>query len=180
MPSQQFESMMEDFKSRGMILCPLCKGAKSFLVGASYEVCEKCRGEGGIVPPKLKKIYLAGPMLNCSVVEIASWRDLVKKQLEGLYEFLDPFEFEADETKKENWPALVEGDLEKGVRACDILFAHCWKASPGTAMEICYAFIENKLVYTINSIQSPWIEYHSSRTFNILQAGIDHLKELAK
>lgn len=124
----------------------------------------------------MKKIYLAGPMLNCTDAQATFWRAQVKKALEGMYEFMDPVEFESAKDTKDDWKKLVEEDLY-AIKKCDIVLAYCWKASPGTSMEMVYAFTTlGKTVVSVNVIQSPWVHYHSHFCFDKVEYAIAFLK----
>jgi len=75
---------------------------------------------------------------------------------------------------------IVEND-KKLIKQCDIVVAYVEKSTPGTMMEIIYAYENNIPVYLIttkNKIRSShWIKYHSIVMFkNIIQA----IKEIEK
>lgn len=122
----------------------------------------------------MKKIYLAGPMLGCNKQEMSDWRSVVKAQLAGKFEFLDPVDLGTPETAIE----VVEMDLEMIAKA-DILLANCWKASPGTSMEVCRAYMSGKKVVVVNTIKSPWLHYHSHVCLDTLVEALDYLREVA-
>jgi nucleoside 2-deoxyribosyltransferase len=118
------------------------------------------------------KIYLAGPVDNCSEKEQTMWRHVVK-QTKSEYTFLDPMHYEVDVVRgKRTINKVIE--LEKGdIIDCDVLLAYPWKSSSGTAMEIMYAYMLNKDFRRNNKIHivvvsdkasylSPWISHHST------------------
>lgn len=118
------------------------------------------------------KIYLAGPVDNCSEKEKTMWRNIVK-QTKPEYTFLDPMHYEVDVILgKKNINEVIE--LEKGdIFDSDVLLAYPWKPGSGTAMEIMWAWMLNRnerrnnkinivVVSEINTYLSPWIKYHST------------------
>lgn len=127
----------------------------------------------------MKTIYLSGPMLACTDQESNSWRQFVKKELEGLFEFQDPMEFEVKETG--NVDTMARQIVEMDVRALtksDFILANCWKASPGTAMELVYAKVQKKEIISVNTINSPWIHFHSTLVYPTLEEAVQALKEI--
>lgn len=121
-------------------------------------------------------IYLAGPMLGCTDDAMSAWRNKVKKALGHKYDFIDPVLIEVkDEDEKDNHKEVVEGDLAV-IRKSDIVLAYCWKASPGTSMELVYSHVVyEKHVVVVNIIKSGWIKYHSAIQSKTLEEAIDYL-----
>lgn len=123
----------------------------------------------------MRKIYLAGPMLDCNDGEMKYWRGKVTEALKEHYTFIDPVELEVNHKEKRDWKALVEGDL-KCIQECDIVLAYCWKGSPGTSQEILYSkLIYKKQTLVVNMINSPWLHYHADRAFETLDEAIAYL-----
>jgi nucleoside 2-deoxyribosyltransferase len=136
----------------------------------------------------MKKIYLAGPIKDCSEKQKSGWRDFVTEKLTGVYEIYDPVKFEWDEIiSKEKVETLeedaskmiVETDLEY-IKKCDVVLAGVWKFSAGTMMELVYATRFNKIIFVIcpNELRGPWIKYHSTKLFDSLTSAIETLKEM--
>jgi len=116
------------------------------------------------------KIYLAGPVDNCTEKEQTIWRH-VTKQAKPEYEYLDLMHYEVDVVRgKKTFAELIE--LEKNdIYNCDVLLA--WKPGSGTAMEIMYAYMlnmdqrrNNKINIVVvgekNKYLSPWINHHAT------------------
>lgn len=130
----------------------------------------------GKVEP-VKKIYLAGPMLDCDEEQINGWRQRVKKELGHLYEFLDPVDFQVEKKDTPDcWEKIVMGDL-KAIENADIVLAYVWRAGCGTAMEVMSAFVNRKIVVVVNPIKSPWINYFSTVRCENLDGALNLLKE---
>jgi len=123
------------------------------------------------------KIYLAGPIDNCSIQEQTIWRHVVK-QVYPHYHYLDPMSYEAEYFRgKKTINEIIE--LEKNdISDCDVLLVYPSKPSSGTAMEVMWAHTRNeirksyrKLISIITVIEkdqylSPWIKFHSTKVFN--------------
>jgi len=118
------------------------------------------------------KIYLSGPIDNCTHSEKTMWRHMIK-QIHPNYEYVDPLHYEVDVLRgKKTFSQLIA--LEKrDIESVDVLLAYPWKPGSGTAMEIMYAYMFNQC-YRMDSNQikiisviekdkylSPWIRHHS-------------------
>ena len=121
------------------------------------------------------KIYLAGPVDNCSSQEQTMWRHSVK-QANPKYQYMDPMAYEVDFLRgKKSMDEIIQ--LEKqDIYNCDVLLAYPWSPSSGTAMEIMYAYMLNTDVRRNDKIKilavceknkylSPWISRHATAVF---------------
>jgi nucleoside 2-deoxyribosyltransferase len=119
------------------------------------------------------KIYLAGPIMNCTHEEIHEWREYVKNQLPG-FEFYDPSQFEEglDSTK------TVEED-KRLIDESDVVLVNLFKLGIGTIMEIFYAWTwgKNILVVTKDYKDNCWLKYHTSFVFEDLDSALQLLKK---
>jgi nucleoside 2-deoxyribosyltransferase len=111
------------------------------------------------------KVYLAGPIAGCRDREVYEWRDRATGWLNrhGI-ETLDPSKRDYRNTPitPEAAAQIVTADL-RDIDQCDVLYAHPWKPSHGTSMEILYAYGRNiPVVAAVPSLAqvSPWIRYH--------------------
>lgn len=125
----------------------------------------------------VKKMYLSGPIDNCTYDQITSWREYVKRKWIQ-FTYLDPVDLK-EETFSTCSPETIEKE-KSYIRESDIFLCYPWKPGSGTAMEVMYAH-ELKNRHTINvhpkivtvshskDYLSPWIRYHSdhvAETFN--------------
>lgn len=126
--------------------------------------------------PEFKRVYLAGPMLDCSDEESSDWREEAKSKIEGVC--IDPcdrfFEVEPDAEND-----VVKPDMED-IRSVDIVLANCWKYSPGTSMEVFYAANIRKVVISIipkGIVISHWIKTFSTVIVSTLEEGIERVNK---
>lgn len=109
----------------------------------------------------MKKLYLAGPILDCNSAEARDWREDVKKQLGDVYEIGDPHDWTPEDKSKPDFHhELVNRDLDY-IRSCDVVLAYTWKASPGTSMELVYAKQFGVMSIVVDKTESPWIKAHA-------------------
>jgi nucleoside 2-deoxyribosyltransferase len=85
-----------------------------------------------------RKIYLCGPIMDCSGDESVTWRQRAKERLAGRFVLLDPMRRNFRDKEIDSANEIVEFDLQD-VRDADILLVNYSKASIGTAMEVFYA-----------------------------------------
>jgi nucleoside 2-deoxyribosyltransferase len=109
------------------------------------------------------KIYMSGPMFNCTEQEVFGWR-LEAKKLLGTHNCVDPSDrwhlYENDLSLVEGWK-IVNGDLSD-IDRCGGLLVNGWRAGWGTAMEVRYAYDKRKLVASVvNGPVSVWLKCHS-------------------
>lgn len=126
------------------------------------------------------KVYLAGPINDCSDSECRDWRERMKQEFPNV-EFLDPMRrdyrnLESVETATE----IVEND-KRDILDTDLVFVYHDKPSVGTSMEILFAFDRGIYVLTVGCTGkplSPWILYHSTEIVDTIEKGIEKLKEI--
>lgn len=105
------------------------------------------------------RVYLAGPMLNCTKEQATAWRNRLKNKYKKI-EFYDPCEFEFKEMTSK---VIVKTDL-KYVKKCDVVVANVWKISAGTVMEIAYAWWYGKTIVILAKRKhvGAWLQHHST------------------
>lgn len=112
------------------------------------------------------RIYLAGPINACSDDEVTSWRAEARAALEPRgHEIVDPADRDFRGVENETYESIVEGD-KADINRCDLVIAHCWQPSYGTAMELLYAWERDIPVFAVvpnGQPVSPWVRYHSKR-----------------
>lgn len=90
-----------------------------------------------------------------------NWRDKTKKLLKSYkVTFYDPDEFE----NATNMATIVNFD-KSIISRCDLVIANITRYSPGTSMEVLFAYNLNipvLLVADDDAIKHPWLKYHSS------------------
>lgn len=125
-----------------------------------------------------KKVYLAGPILNCTGNETHDWREEATQniKLETINPAMRTFDGDFLQDSKREIVNPDKEDIDKS----DILLANCWKPSWGTAMEIFYAWERGKIVISIvngdnPTLVSPWICVHSEYIFPSLTIATDFI-----
>lgn len=109
------------------------------------------------------RVYLAGPINECTDGQVNGWRNTVREALAGRgIELVDPMARDYRGRESENVAGIVEGD-KADIESCDLVFAYCWKSSTGTSMEIHHAWTKRIAVYAVASAPvSPWLAYHAT------------------
>lgn len=131
----------------------------------------------------MRKIYLAGPLKDCTWEQKTEWRESFKRRFAGLFEFFDPMEFEGiaecTQTPKEMGEKLVKMDVSY-ISKSDIIVANMWKLSIGTIMELVYASIEQKTIFVICSKQfeSLWLLAHATKVFRTIDQVFEELEKI--
>jgi len=114
------------------------------------------------------KVYVAGPMLDCSDSQKNVWREFFKDRVLNHIKVLDPTKRDYSGKEDDCFTQIVEEDKAE-IDQCDIVVVYPWKNSAGTSMEILYAFERGIPVFTKVSehgeVVSPWIRYHSTKLF---------------
>jgi nucleoside 2-deoxyribosyltransferase len=113
------------------------------------------------------KIYLAGPIQNCSDAEANDWRNQIIDSFPQ-HNFFNPMDRDYRGEELENSHALVALD-KSDIDTCDLVIANCPRASYGTAMEILYAHSRNIPVWVATQRLSPWLIVHSHKIFQSLE-----------
>jgi len=126
------------------------------------------------------KVYLAGPIADCSDFEARGWRDHVKRSLcRCCHEWLDPMDRDYRSVAITRHVArdIVEGDLAE-IRSADVVLVNALRgASWGTAMEIraasqCTTHAVAVLVVCDAPNPSPWLVYHADVIVRTLDEAI--------
>jgi len=128
----------------------------------------------------MKTVYLCGAINGCTDEEAMNWREATKKELNGIFAFLDPMRRDYRGKESECVNEIVAGDLAD-IAASDIVLVAGDRPSWGTAMECFYAFREGKIVVTVcSSRSSPWLSFHSTRVCPSLFGAWSFLRRLAQ
>jgi nucleoside 2-deoxyribosyltransferase len=107
------------------------------------------------------KVYLAGPIFQCTDAEASDWRKDVELKLGPAFICLDPMARDYRGREAECVKEIVEGD-KADIDAADVLLVNHVKPSVGTSMEILYAFERGKPVVIVAALPaSPWLHYHA-------------------
>jgi hypothetical protein len=124
------------------------------------------------------KIYLSGPMYECSADESNNWRRQIKEAFPE-HTFLDPVdEGYTEKDHPTQYVSIVEGDLQ-AIDNCDLVIAHVHKPSIGTAMELFYAFSSSGAsTLVISTIPHAWLFYTADCIVDTVEAAIMALKHL--
>ena len=127
-----------------------------------------------------KKIYLCGPIMDCSGEESATWRQRSKERLAGKFVVLDPMRRDFRDREIDSANEIVEFDLQD-VRDADILLVNYSKASIGTSMEVFYAtHDQGKFVIAFSPYpyqeQSPWMVKFCTKILPDLNAALEYIE----
>ena len=125
------------------------------------------------------KLYLAGPIADCTDEECTIWRKLVTEELSNLYDISDPFlrgDYR-DNIDNRHDAEIVEGD-KKEIEDSDVILVNWWKISIGTSMEVLYAWELGKVIVTVTTSKHPWLCYHSHLLFDNMNLAIETIKEM--
>jgi len=108
------------------------------------------------------RVYLAGPINDCTDSECKDWREWFK-QSPGI-EWVDPMRRDYRGREAECVKEIVEGDAQD-IRESDLVLVMFTATSVGTAMEVFYAASLGLPVVVINQSDkplSPWLKYHAT------------------
>lgn len=124
-------------------------------------------------------VYLAGAMQNCPDSVCKDWRTLAKDLLAPL-PTLDPMDRDYRDRLDIAFREVVEGD-KADIDKAHALLVNAERPSWGTAMEIMYAFMRDKMIVSFGAgpNPSPWLRYHTSLAPNI-QAACSFLRRYAE
>lgn len=127
------------------------------------------------------KLYLSGPIYGTTDQE-QEWRRTATKELEDLYEILNPLDRDFRGTKFDvvNSTTIVRDDMA-AVDHSNAVLVNAEKPGWGTAMEIFYAHMKGKpvLFFTSNDNPSPWL-LARARQASSLKEAISELKKFQK
>jgi hypothetical protein len=129
----------------------------------------------------MKTIYLCGPIDNCTDEQCKGWRDRVKEQLMGKYNFRDPMIRDYRGNEDDHIDEIVELD-KIDIVSSDIILVNTDRPSWGTAMEIIFAKMLGKEIYFCwpHDFLSPWVVYHSDARFKDVDRAISYLEWLSE
>jgi len=127
-----------------------------------------------------KRIYLCGPIMDCSGDDAKSWRQRAKERLAGKFVLLDPMRRNFRDREIDSANEIVEFDLQD-VRDADILLVNYSKASIGTSMEVFYASHDlGKFVIAFNpepyKEQSPWMVRYCTKILPDLDRALEYIE----
>lgn len=131
----------------------------------------------------MKRIYLAGPIANCSDADARDWRH---NAASWLFQFgakgVDPMRRDyREEDVSKTFREIVDLD-KRDIMNADCVLVYWSKISIGTAMEILYAWSLGIPVIVANAIPdqgvvSPWILYHSTNIVNTLDDALNWIRK---
>jgi len=126
------------------------------------------------------KVYLAGPIENCTDAEAGEWREYATVELNKIgYDVLDPFRRDYRGVADKYYKEIVEED-KKEIRETDYIIANCFKPSAGTSMEIFMAWdIGKPAIVVVSGPTNPWIKYHAREAVETLEDAFAVLKKLS-
>lgn len=134
----------------------------------------------------MKTIYLCGGILGLSNDDCNTWREQAMKALlpatycdDRHFNFLDPMDRDYRGREAESVNQIVVLD-KIDIRDSDIILVNASRPSWGTAMEVLYAYDQNKVIisFTDGSKRSPWLSYHSTIVHDTLEQCVDTIQEL--
>lgn len=108
------------------------------------------------------RIYLAGPINDCTDEEACNWREWFIRQT--AFDCVDPMVRDYRGREHESYREIVELD-KRDIRSVDIVVVMFIKPSVGTSMEVLFAFTEGIPVIVIDESAkpvSPWLRYHTT------------------
>jgi nucleoside 2-deoxyribosyltransferase len=127
---------------------------------------------------KVKKavIYLCGPIHGKHDSDCRVWRERVKELLAEhyhtfKYEILDPMDRDYRGLEQGNEAAIVNADLGD-IDASDFVIVNASEPSWGTAMEVFYSKLAEKVViaFSEGDITSPWLKHHVTHVCKTVEA----------
>lgn len=127
-----------------------------------------------------KRIYLSGPIMDCSDNEHETWRMRAKQRLAGRFVLLDPMRRSFRDHEIDSANEIVEFDLQD-VRDADILLVNYNKPSIGTSMEVFYAAHDlGKFVIGFSPFpfqdMSPWMVRYCTKILPDLESALDYIE----
>ena len=127
-----------------------------------------------------KKIYLCGPITDCSPAESKDWRTRAKERLAGRFILLDPMRRSFRDNELASANEIVEFDLQD-IRDADLLLVNYAKPSIGTAMEVFYAAHDlGKFVIAFSPFEfkdcSPWMVRYCTKIAPNLDSALDYIE----
>lgn len=129
-----------------------------------------------------KRIYLCGPIMDCSGEESKTWRQRAKERLAGRFVLLDPMRRNFRDREIDSANEIVDFDLQD-VRDADLLLVNYSKPSIGTAMEVFYAgHVQGKFIIAFSPFafadMSPWMVRYCTKILPNLDAALTYIERL--
>ncbi len=126
------------------------------------------------------KVYLAGPIFNCTDKECRDWREYAAEKLNCTT--IDPMRRDYRGIEEESVAKIVELD-KLDIMETDCVLVNYGDIPPGsmgTAMEILFAWEQHKTIITVTSQSkvSPWLTYHSTLILRSLDAAIVYINRM--
>ena len=127
-----------------------------------------------------KRIYLCGPIMDCTGNESIEWRSAAKERLSGKFVVLDPMRRNFRDREIDSANEIVDFDLQD-VRDADILLVNYTKASIGTSMEVFYASHDlGKFVIAFSPFpyqdMSPWMVKHCTKILPSIGEALSYIE----
>ena len=115
--------------------------------------------------------------MGCTDEEMTGWRAQATKDL-GRELILNPTRRDYRATHEQVGPwTIVQNDLED-IAKSNIVLVNASRPSWGTAMEIVYAKILNKIVVAYCPTEkSPWLKYHSTIVKDTLEEAVEWINK---
>lgn len=126
-----------------------------------------------------KRIYLCGPIMDCTGNEGVEWRSIAKERLSGKFVVLDPMRRNFRDREIDSANEIVDFDLQD-VRDADIILVNYSKTSIGTSMEVFYASHDlGKFVIAFSPYSyqdmSPWMIKHCTKILPGLEDALEYI-----
>jgi nucleoside 2-deoxyribosyltransferase len=126
------------------------------------------------------KVYLAGPIFNCTDAECRDWREYATEKLTCTA--IDPMRRDYRGIEEESAVEIVELD-KLDIMEADYVLANYGDIPPGsvgTSMEILFAWEQHKKIIIVTSQPkvSPWLTYHATLILGSLDAAIVYINRM--
>ena len=127
-----------------------------------------------------RKIYLCGPIMDCSANESKDWRTRAKERLAGRFVLLDPMRRNFRDRELDSANEIVEFDLQD-IRDADLVLVNYAKPSVGTSMEVFYASHDlGKFVIAFSPYNfadcSPWMVRFCTKILPGLESALTYIE----
>ena len=126
----------------------------------------------------MDKIALEGAINGCDNSTCNEWRQLVIRELSGLYVFHNPMDFDCRGRERELRDEIVKYD-EHGMATSDIILVNAVEPSWGTAIGIGFCWSLQKKIITIceDNDPSPWLSDRSTVMVTSVEEAIKLLRD---
>lgn len=122
------------------------------------------------------RVYLCGPINNCTDEECKDWREKMKA---ALPDTCDPMVRDYRGQEDQKYTDIVELD-KQDIDGCDLILVNYDKPSVGTSMEILYAWMRDIPVVVVCQATariSPWLRYHATKFFHSFDDALKCIEE---